>query len=58
MGPGALPGLEWTREVVGRLIDAVEPHVRRAEADRPSGLGEAVSIRFIIGKLTSRASKV
>jgi hypothetical protein len=57
MGPGALPDLAWTREVVGRLLDAVEPHVNSAEANQASGLGEVVGIRTIIGKRTSRGSK-
>ena len=30
MGPGLLPDLAWTREVVGRLIDAVEPQDRKS----------------------------
>ena len=54
MGAGALPDLAWTRGVVGRLIEAVEPDVMRAEADQPSGLGKVVGIRMIIGKPTSR----
>jgi hypothetical protein len=58
MGPGALPDLAWTREVVGRLLDAVEPHVNRAEANHSSGLGKAVGIRLVVGKPTSRSSKV
>ena len=57
MGPGALPDLAWTREVVGRLLDAVEPHANSAEANQPSGLGKVVGIRIIIGKPTSRGSK-
>ena len=54
MGSGALPDLAWTREVVGRLIDAVEPHAIRAEKDNASGLGKVVGIRLIIGKPTPR----
>jgi HEPN domain-containing protein len=58
MGSGALPDLAWTREVVGRLIETVEPHVVQAEKDDPSGLGKVVGIRLVIGKLTSRDPSV
>ena len=58
MGSGALPDLAWTREVVGRLIEAVELHVMRTEKDNPSGLGKVVGIRRIIGKPPSPDSRV
>jgi hypothetical protein len=58
MGPGPLPEMAWTREVVGRLIEAVEPHVRRAEVKHPSELGKPVGIRFVIGKPMSRDPKL
>jgi hypothetical protein len=54
MGPGPLPDLAWTGEVVGRLIEAVEPHVMRADNEHPSGSGKIVGIRLIIGKPTKR----
>jgi HEPN domain-containing protein len=54
MGPGPLPDLAWTEEVVGRLIAAVEPHVQLAEAISPSGLGKVVAMKLVFGKPTSR----
>jgi HEPN domain-containing protein len=54
MRTNALPDLAWTRQVVGRLIEAVEPHVKCAEKDNPSGLGTVVGIRLVFGKPTSR----
>jgi len=56
MGPH-LPDLAWTREVVGRLIEAVEPEVKRAEKEQPSGSGKVVSLRLIMGKPTKQRSK-
>ena len=58
MGLEPLPDLTWTREVVGRLIGAVEPHVMLAEESHPSGLGQPAGIQMIIGKPTARDPNV
>jgi HEPN domain len=50
MGSGPIPGLAWTREVVGRLIEAVEPHVMQAEKKRLSESGKAFRLLGIIDK--------
>jgi HEPN domain-containing protein len=56
-GPGNWPHLEWTREVARRLIESVEPYVRRAENAQPSGLGQATGIRLIVDRPRKREAK-
>jgi hypothetical protein len=42
--------LTWTREVVTQLLQAVKPHVEKAENDDPSNLGKATKFLFSWGK--------
>jgi len=48
--PVRLPDLAWTREVVRDLMQAVKPHVERAERENPSSSGKVVGLMVIFGK--------
>jgi HEPN domain-containing protein len=56
MGPG-IPDLAWTHEVVGQLIEAVEPDVRRDEKKYPPPSHNIVGFRSIFGKPTKQGPK-
>ena len=49
--------LTWTREVVTQLLQAVKPHVEKAENDNPSDSGKATKLMFVWGKPVPRSTK-
>jgi len=49
--------LTWTREVVTQLLQAVRPHVEKAENDNPSNSGKATKLMFILGKPVLQSTK-
>jgi hypothetical protein len=55
-GRGPLPDLTWTREVVGRLIEVVEPHVMLEEEKHPSSRN-IVRLLGTISKPTKQVPK-
>ena len=50
LNTNAMPELTWTRDVVTQLVQAVKPHVEKAEKENPSGIGKPTKLMFVLGK--------
>jgi hypothetical protein len=53
----SIADLTWTRQVVTQLLQAVKPHVEKAENDNPSNSGKATKLMFIVGKPFPQSTK-
>ena len=53
----SIADLTWTREVVTQLLQAVKPHVEKAENHNPSNSGKASKLMLIYGKPVPQSTK-